>query len=117
MDSLDGPKDRKPRSVKRIYSELKNIMATLPKDRQAAGKRILQMGSLVLDLRQAITDSGLTHYAIGKAAGVQPNMLDRFMSGERDLRLATAGKIADALGYRLVGPKKKAATKTKQPKG
>ena len=59
------------------------------------------MGSLVLDLQQAITDSGLTHYAIAKAAGVDIASIDRFMTGERDLRLLTAGKIADALGYEL----------------
>lgn len=60
------------------------------------------MGSVAIDLRRAIIVSGLTHYAIGKAAGVAPAVIDRFVSGERDLRMATASKIADALGYGLM---------------
>jgi len=53
------------------------------------------------DLRQAIADSGRTHYAIGKAAGVAPEVIDRFVSGERDIRLATASKLASALRLKL----------------
>ena len=78
------------------------------------------MGSLVLDLKQAIRDSGFTHYALAKAADVDIASIDRFISGERDLRLATAGKIIDALGYELkkIGdsPKPtKTAPKKKKP--
>jgi hypothetical protein len=39
-------------------------------------------------LRDAIRGSGLTHYALGKAAGVAPAQLDRFVSGERSLSRA-----------------------------
>lgn len=52
-------------------------------------------------LKAAITKSGVTHYAIGKLAGVSPAQIDRFMAGERDLRLATAAAIAEALGLEL----------------
>jgi plasmid maintenance system antidote protein VapI len=52
-------------------------------------------------LRAAIRDSGLTHYRIGKDAGVAPHIIDRFVSGERDLRLATAAKIGKVLGLGL----------------
>lgn len=77
------------------------------------------MSGLVLDLQQAIKDSAFTHYAIAKAAEVDIASIDRFMTGERDLRLVTAGKIADALGYKLLKPElakkpaKKAAQKRK----
>lgn len=59
-------------------------------------------------LRQAIKASGQTHYAIGKAAGVAPSQIDRFMlppadPRHRDLRLATAAKIAIVLGLDLGG--------------
>ncbi len=50
----------------------------------------------------AIRDSGLSHYALGKAAGVAPAQLDRFVSGERSLSLASAAKVAAALGLVLV---------------
>ena len=52
-------------------------------------------------LRQAIADSGLTHYALGKAAGVAPAAIDRFVSGERSLRLDTVDKLCEALGLCL----------------
>jgi predicted transcriptional regulator len=47
-------------------------------------------------LRNAIVESGMTHYAIAKAAGIEADILDRFMKG-RDIYLGTAAKIADAL--------------------
>ncbi|MSR58772.1 MAG: hypothetical protein EXS05_14155 [Planctomycetaceae bacterium] len=60
---------------------------------------------LARDLRQAIVDSGLTHYRIGKTAGVAPQMIDRFVHDDRDLRLRTAGRLALALGYELTKSK------------
>jgi hypothetical protein len=52
-------------------------------------------------LKLVIRDSGLTHYAIGKAAGVAPDVILRFMVGERTLTLRTLDKIAGALRLRL----------------
>lgn len=52
-------------------------------------------------LRAAIAKSGLTHYALGRAAEVSPAQIDRFVAGERDLRLETAARIAAALGLEL----------------
>jgi DNA-binding phage protein len=56
---------------------------------------------LVAQLKEAIRASGRTHYAIAKAAGINPSMVDRFMSGENDMRLATAAKVAAVLRWRL----------------
>ena len=56
---------------------------------------------LVKDLKQAIRDSGKTHYRIAADAGIRPAIIDRFMSGERDMRLTTAAKVANALGLML----------------
>ncbi len=58
-------------------------------------------GGIEETLREAIRRSGLTHYALGKAAGVAPAQLDRFVAGERDLKLATAARVAEALGLGL----------------
>lgn len=55
-------------------------------------------------LAKAIEDSGLTHYAIGLAAGVSSTTIDRFMYQDdrhRGLTLSTAAKIATALGLTL----------------
>lgn len=68
---------------------------------QRQRKAMVMLTALQQQLKDAITDSVLTHYAIGKQAVIRPDLLDRFMSGERDLRLATAGKIAAVLGYVL----------------
>jgi hypothetical protein len=58
-------------------------------------------------LRQAIKASGMTHYAIGKAATVAPSQVDRFMlppadPRHRDLRLGTAARIAAVLELELM---------------
>jgi hypothetical protein len=42
-----------------------------------------------------------THYELARASGITPAQLDRFVAGERDLTLATAAKVADALGLEL----------------
>jgi len=53
------------------------------------------------ELRQAIADSGLTHYAIGKAAGVAPAVISRFSTGERGLTLAVVDRLCQALSLCL----------------
>jgi transcriptional regulator with XRE-family HTH domain len=75
-------------------------------------------------LKQAIADSGLTHYRIAKDAGITPGAIDRFVSGERSLNLETAAKIAAVLGYGLAkiaepaneAPAKQAAKKAPKRK-
>jgi len=57
-------------------------------------------------LRKAVKASGLTHYQLGKQAGVAASQLDRFMLPEsdprrRDLRLETASRIAAVLHLTL----------------
>ena len=52
-------------------------------------------------LKLAIKQSGLSHYRIAKDAGITPEQLDRFMSGERGLQLASADKVASCLGLEL----------------
>lgn len=57
-------------------------------------------------LQQAIKASGLTHYALAKAAGIAPTTIDRFMHPaddprHRDLTLETASKITAVLGLEL----------------
>lgn len=69
---------------------------------------VAKQKSMVDVLRAAIKSSGLTHYRIAKDAGIKPQIIDRFVSGERDLRLATAAKLCEALGLELkLKPKSK----------
>lgn len=51
-------------------------------------------------LRKAIRDSGLTSYAIGKAAHVAPIGIDRFLAGGT-MRLVTIDRICKVLNLSL----------------
>lgn len=52
-------------------------------------------------LRSAIKNSKKSVYQIAKDAGVAHPVILRFISGERDIRLATADKLAAALGMEV----------------
>lgn len=57
-------------------------------------------------LRKAIRAAKVTHYSLGRQAGVAPSQIDRFMLPQddprhRDLRLRTAARIASVLGLEL----------------
>jgi transcriptional regulator with XRE-family HTH domain len=52
-------------------------------------------------LRAAIRNSGTTVYRVAQESGVSHPVILRFLSGERDIRLATAEKLAAALGLQL----------------
>jgi ribosome-binding protein aMBF1 (putative translation factor) len=58
-------------------------------------------GSLSEDLRLAIRNSGKSVYQIAKEANVSQIVISRFLSGERDIRMETADKLADALALKL----------------
>lgn len=70
-------------------------------------------------LRDTIEQRGVTPYELGKAAAVDTAVISRFLSGERDIRLATAGRLATALGLKLVEKAgrvgRPASTKTARP--
>jgi plasmid maintenance system antidote protein VapI len=53
-------------------------------------------------LKAAVENSGQSVNAIALAAGISQSQLARFVSGERDLRLATADRLAVFFGLRLV---------------
>jgi hypothetical protein len=60
-----------------------------------------QPATLSDQLRRAIQDSGQTAYAVGRAAEVDPGIIQRFMTGKRGLSLDSADRIALALCLRL----------------
>ncbi len=67
-----------------------------------ARRDVLGRHTVSQQLRDVIDSRGLTPYAVAKLAGIDPGMVARFVSGERDLRLETVDRIAQALGLRLV---------------
>jgi hypothetical protein len=64
-----------------------------PLERAAPGE-----GDISGALRAAIRESSRSVYQISKEAGVSQIVVSRFLSGERDIRLATADRLARALG-------------------
>ena len=58
------------------------------------------------ELRKQIEKSGVTVYALAALADVTPQQVGRFVRGERDITLATAAKLAAALGLELVSVEK-----------
>jgi hypothetical protein len=53
-------------------------------------------------LKKAMKESRKTTYQVAKEAGVSQIMVSRFLSGKRDIRLATADRLAHVLGLKLV---------------
>lgn len=58
-------------------------------------------GRLSQALKDAIRGSDKSIYQIAHDAGVSQIVVSRFLSGERDIRMATADKLAEALGLKL----------------
>jgi transcriptional regulator with XRE-family HTH domain len=58
--------------------------------------------SLSYSLKKAMKQSTKSSYQIAKEAGVSQIMVSRFLSGERDIRLATADRLAHVLGLKLM---------------
>ena len=58
-------------------------------------------GRLSQALKDALRASDKSMYQIAQDAGVSQIVVSRFVSGERDIRMATADKLAEALGLKL----------------
>jgi DNA-binding phage protein len=58
-------------------------------------------GRLSQALRDALRASDKSMYQIAQDAGVSQIVVSRFLSVERDIRMATADKLAEALGLKL----------------
>jgi len=61
-----------------------------------------ETGGISDALRRAIQSSPKTVYQICKETGISQIVVSRFLSGERDIRLATADRLAKALGIEVV---------------
>lgn len=104
MDALDSSKDRESgRHVKvaERYEQLRSALTDVVSGRMDALVERIEMQDLETVLRKAIADSGMTHYAIAKQAGISPVVLDRFKAG-KTITLATASKITEILVLTLM---------------
>lgn len=92
--------------IEGLFGRLTEAVHQLPEDRERLLQEGLMMADMVSELRDAIVASGLSHYAIAQQAEIAPDILDRFVRGERDMRLATAAKVATVLGLELRSAKR-----------
>jgi len=60
------------------------------------------MNDISNQLSDALQSDGRTPYEIAKAAGIEPDLIYRFVAGQRDLRLSSAAKLASVLGLQLL---------------
>ncbi len=66
-------------------------------------------------MREIIEARGLTAYGAARLAGVDPGVVSRFLTGERDIRLGTADRLASAMGLRLVELARKGRARPSKP--
>ena len=74
--------------------------------------------NLAKQLRAAVAESGKTVNGISTASGVPQAVLQRFMTGERDIRLDTVQRLADYFGLQFAPATKqgKAPDKPTKPR-
>jgi hypothetical protein len=59
--------------------------------------------SIAETLKDAIRQDSRSVYQIAKESGISQIVITRFLSGERDIRMATADKLARVLNLQLTG--------------
>jgi hypothetical protein len=75
-----------------------------PKTHRKPATRRATRATFSDELRDAIERSGLTPYALGKEAAVDPGILSRFLAGRRGMTTDTVDRITATLGLHLGAP-------------
>lgn len=93
-----------------LMDRLADRLGALPSDRLAAFHEALEGGDGSMAtpsevLRETIRRRGLTAYRLAKQTGVSVDAIQRFINGERGLRLDTFDVLCAALGLELVEPR------------
>ncbi len=99
------------KTFKRIHRTRKLTPEEIARDREIRRKVMQEFPPLESEpdapvlsepLREAIAHSGKSVRRLAKQAKVSEIVLQQFLDGERDLRLATAERLAQVLGLKLV---------------
>src|SRR5258707_1277503 len=105
MEFRNYPRDSGPcglRDDPRMDELARRLAAQAPARRAQLFEELEAMRGINEVLRAAIIDSGESYYSLWKKSGVSQENISRFANGERDIRLETAAKLAEALGLELV---------------
>jgi DNA-binding phage protein len=86
-----------PAEVARDEEVRRQVNAEFP----PAARTHVAPGRLSQALKDALRVSDRSMVQIAQDSGVSPILLERFLTGERDIRMATADKLAEALGLNL----------------
>ena len=85
-------------SVRRqVAQEFPGASNSKPHDLNSQNVRM----SFANQLRRSIRDSGKSLSVLSQETGLPETLFAQFLAGERDIRIATAEKLADALGLTL----------------
>jgi transcriptional regulator with XRE-family HTH domain len=66
------------------------------------------MSTITELIQKAISESGMSRYALSKKTGIAQSTLSRFMSGERGMSMLAIGALLEALDLEI-RPKRKGA--------
>lgn len=87
-----------PEEIARDKEIRRKIEAEFPPTSKPRRK---EENSLTEMLKTSLRSSGRSFYQIAKESGVSPIIVTRFLAGKRDIRMATADKLAGVLGLKL----------------
>lgn len=86
-----------PQEIARDAEDRRQVEADYPPAPSGAASGLLSQA-----LRDALRTSGRSTDEISKIAGVSAIVVARFLSGQGDIRMATADKLAETLGLKVV---------------
>lgn len=99
------------KKIERVFRARRLLDAEVARDEEVrrkvqaefppAAASIAVSGRLSQALKEALRSSDKSTYQIARDAGVSQVVVSRFLSGERDIHMATADKLAEALGLKL----------------
>lgn len=99
-DKLERVYRDRPLTVEEIVRD-EEIRRQVKKEFPPSTQSAYPAGRFSQTLREALRASGRSVEQIASEANVSPILVAQFLSGERDIRLATADKLAEVLGLQL----------------
>lgn len=87
-----------PDEIAADHQVREHVAAEFPPRLQAARSHSSSLSEL---LKRSIRESGRSIDEIASEAGVSPSLLGNFLSGERDIHMTTADKLASSLGLEV----------------
>jgi len=104
LDRVYRDRHLTPEEAARDAEIRRNVVEEYPPSRPTGADNLLALerqSSLSGLLKRTIRESGRSVEEIASDAGLPTALVIRFLSGERDIHMATADKLAESLGLKL----------------